>query len=59
MRHEDWWFNLTCLKDKIEMTLFVLRYISCLLIFILGLKAPGIFRHEDYYQNPDDNQVTI
>jgi len=24
------------------MTLFVLRYISCLLIFVLGLKAPGI-----------------
>lgn len=27
------------------MALFVLRYLSCLLIFVLGLKAPGIISH--------------
>lgn len=57
MRHEDWWFNLACLKDKIEMTLFVLRYVSCLLIFILGLKAPGTIRFDDDYNNLNENQV--
>ncbi|XP_067635780.1 ATP-binding cassette sub-family B member 6 [Eurosta solidaginis] len=45
LRHEDWWFGLKNNKDQIEMGLFVTRFISSLLIFILGLKAPGIMRH--------------
>ncbi|XP_054008432.1 ATP-binding cassette sub-family B member 6 [Hylaeus anthracinus] len=39
----EWWFHLNTLTDQIEMALFVLRYVSNLLIFALGLKAPGIF----------------
>lgn len=54
MRHEDWWFNLQNTKDKIEMTLFVLRYISGLFIFVLGLKAPGIVSH---YHDDDHDQL--
>lgn len=42
MRQEDWWFNLKSSKDKIEMGMFVCRYIFSLLIFVLGLKAPGV-----------------
>lgn len=30
------------MTDQIEMALFVLRYVSNLLIFALGLRAPGI-----------------
>ncbi|CAG2057350.1 unnamed protein product [Timema podura] len=37
------------LSDKIEMTLFVLRYVSCLAIFIFGLRAPGIMSTRDYF----------
>lgn len=29
-------------SDRIEMSLFVTRYICTLFIFVLGLKAPGI-----------------
>ncbi|XP_076242345.1 ABC transporter ATP-binding protein/permease Hmt-1 [Calliopsis andreniformis] len=38
----EWWFHLNTLTDQIEMALFVLRYVSNLIIFGLGLKAPGI-----------------
>ncbi|RLU15388.1 hypothetical protein DMN91_012382 [Ooceraea biroi] len=38
----EWWFHLNSLTDQIEMALFVLRYVSNLLIFALGLRAPGI-----------------
>lgn len=32
------------------MTLFVARYITCLFVFVLGLKAPGLVAHrEDDY----------
>ncbi|PBC28742.1 ATP-binding cassette sub-family B member 6 [Apis cerana] len=38
----EWWFHLNTLTDQIEMALFILRYVSNLIIFALGLKAPGI-----------------
>ncbi|XP_001605354.2 ATP-binding cassette sub-family B member 6, mitochondrial [Nasonia vitripennis] len=38
----EWWFKLDSLSDKIEMVLFTLRYCSSLVIFVLGLRAPGI-----------------
>lgn len=47
LRHEDWWFHWHSPKDTPEMAFFVLRYISGLFIFIVGLKAPGIVRHFD------------
>lgn len=53
MRHEDWWFNLTNTTDSIEMAFFVLRYVGCLFIFVLGLKAPGIAR------NPGENYTNL
>ncbi|EZA48612.1 ATP-binding cassette sub-family B member 6, mitochondrial [Ooceraea biroi] len=70
----EWWFHLNSLTDQIEMALFVLRYVSNLLIFALGLRAPGIAGRFDsdyrslndgssmqsrYYQRrPDDNTST-
>ncbi|XP_066593648.1 ATP-binding cassette sub-family B member 6 [Prorops nasuta] len=38
----EWWFHLNSRTDQIEMALFVLRYVSSLLIFVIGLRAPGI-----------------
>ncbi|XP_044763694.1 ATP-binding cassette sub-family B member 6 [Coccinella septempunctata] len=66
---ESWWFKLKTESDKIEMALFVIRYISCLLMFLLGLKAPGITQNIDYFnlhdttrnvriQQNDDNRST-
>lgn len=62
MRHEDWWFNLNSNKDKIEMSMFALRYASCLFIFVLGLKAPGIVvNNGEEYTNltNDENSVSL
>ncbi|VEN58269.1 unnamed protein product [Callosobruchus maculatus] len=47
---QNWWFHLS---DQIEMALFVLRYVTCLLIFFLGLKAPGIMQNIDYFSLND------
>lgn len=44
------YFSLT---DQVEMSLFVLRYITCLLIFLMGLKAPGIMQNIDYFSLND------
>lgn len=66
---KSWWFQLKDLSDRIEMVLFILRYISCLILFVLGLKAPGIMQTVDYFslhdstsnlapQQPNDNQST-
>ncbi|XP_064095377.1 ATP-binding cassette sub-family B member 6-like [Macrobrachium nipponense] len=48
LRNEDWWFDLTTLTDKMEFVLFLLRYVSGCLLFILGLKSPGISTLRDY-----------
>lgn len=43
--------------DQIEMALFVLRYVSSLVIFALGLRAPGIIGNtESSYQTLDDGE---
>lgn len=38
------WQDLSTRRNQIELILFGLRYASCLFIFIIGLKAPGISR---------------
>lgn len=51
LKREDWWIHVfSTIRDKVEMSLFVTRYICSLLIFVLGLKAPGIAsnREDDY-----------
>ncbi|KAH8382638.1 hypothetical protein KR009_004511 [Drosophila setifemur] len=55
LRHEDWWFHLKTNKDQIEMGLFVTRFICSLLIFVLGLKAPGIMAPYNPHQRLDDS----
>ncbi|GFT95101.1 ATP-binding cassette sub-family B member 6, mitochondrial [Nephila pilipes] len=49
LQNEKWWFNLNNVSDKIEFTFFVLRYLNGVLLFTLGLKAPGIPRAQDYF----------
>lgn len=50
------------LPDKVETVFFVLRYVSCLLIFVLGLKAPGMYYDYENLITPardDVNQSTF
>lgn len=56
LNRDDWWFKFNSLKDKVEMSLFAARYITCLFIFVLGLTAPGIVAHreDDYIHLRDD-----
>lgn len=44
------WQDFEPTRNKVEMLMFGLRYITCLYIFVLGLKAPGIARpiNENY-----------
>ncbi|XP_046387791.1 ATP-binding cassette sub-family B member 6 [Ischnura elegans] len=41
-REKEWWFLLTSTADKVEMAFFIMRYLSTLILFVLGLKAPGL-----------------
>lgn len=60
LKREDWWFHFQTYKDKTEMSLFVARYISCLFIFVLGLKAPGILTHrEDDYIHVENESEPV
>lgn len=57
LKKEQWWIHvLATTRDKVEMSLFVTRYVSTLLIFVLGLKAPGIasYREDDYIHLEND-----
>lgn len=36
------------LTDEIEMGMFVTRFVSCVILFVLGLRAPGIMTTRDY-----------
>lgn len=46
------------LTDQIEMALFILRYVSNLIIFALGLKAPGITGNTDSEYHTLNNDPT-
>lgn len=54
----EWWFHLNSLTDQIEMALFVLRYFSNLMIFAIGLRAPGISSNTDPEYYTLDNGTT-
>lgn len=51
IKHSDWWFNLATTKDKVEMGLFIARYIISLLIFVIGLKAPALSGNNQDYES--------
>ncbi|CAH1113985.1 unnamed protein product [Psylliodes chrysocephalus] len=53
LEQKKWWFKLRNLTDELEMALFVLRYVTCLTIFMVGLKAPGIMQNVDYFSLND------
>ncbi|KAL7633804.1 UNVERIFIED_CONTAM: hypothetical protein RMT77_015760 [Armadillidium vulgare] len=38
----NWWFRISSVSDVIELTLYILRYVSMAFLFIIGLLAPGI-----------------
>ena len=49
MDNQQWWFHLTTYRHRLEFGCWVLRYIFTFVIFILGIKAPGISTVRDYY----------
>lgn len=57
LKKEMWWIHVfATVRDKVEMSMFVTRYVCSLLIFVLGLKAPGIAsnREDDYIHLEND-----
>ncbi|XP_076254265.1 ATP-binding cassette sub-family B member 6-like [Rhynchophorus ferrugineus] len=57
LNDKNWWFHLETLSQKIQFSLFILRYASCLILFILGLKAPGIIQNIDYFRLNDSTRA--
>ncbi|XP_049873404.1 ATP-binding cassette sub-family B member 6 [Pectinophora gossypiella] len=53
LNKEGWWWHLKDLQDRLEMALFVGRYVSCMIMFVLGMKAPGIMHQFEYLDNED------
>lgn len=58
LNYEKAWFNLTTVKDKVEFSLFVVRYTATLFIFVIGLRAPAITstQQSEEYQNLSEDQ---
>ena len=42
MDNQEWWYALTTVEHKVAFSFWLLRYIFTLVVFILGIKAPGI-----------------
>ncbi|KFB46836.1 hypothetical protein ZHAS_00014839 [Anopheles sinensis] len=64
LNYRDGWFRLVTLKDKVEFGMFVVRYLTTMMLFVIGLKAPGITSAQlsDEYQNltqTQENQSTF
>lgn len=62
LKKEQWWIHVfATIRDKVEMSMFVTRYVCSLLIFVLGLKAPGIAsnREDDYIHLENDGNNVI
>ncbi|KAI5644369.1 ABC transporter transmembrane region domain-containing protein [Phthorimaea operculella] len=57
LNKEGWWWHLKNLQDRLEMALFVGRYVSCMLMFILGMKAPGIMHQFEYLNNDERRHI--
>lgn len=55
----DEWQDLSSRRNQIELMLFGLRYVSCLFIFVLGLKAPGITRPAYDHLSESGNDVSL
>ena len=49
MDNTQWWFHLDTIRHKIEFGCWVSRYAFTFIIFILGIKAPGISSVREYY----------
>jgi ATP-binding cassette subfamily B (MDR/TAP) protein 6 len=66
MDNEAWWYHLTTAENKVEFTFWFLRYVFTVMVFILGIKAPGIRRfnaqpliNEDFPENPNSDEVRV
>ncbi|ENN74715.1 hypothetical protein YQE_08706, partial [Dendroctonus ponderosae] len=59
LNQKDWWFQLQGITNKIQMSLFVVRYVLTLVLFALGLKAPGIIQNIDYFNLNDSTRNLV
>ncbi|CAB3222009.1 unnamed protein product [Arctia plantaginis] len=59
LNKEGWWWHLKDLQDGLEMALFVGRYVSCMIMFVLGMKAPGIMHRIEYLEEDEDTRRNV
>ncbi|KAK6165564.1 hypothetical protein SNE40_022470 [Patella caerulea] len=54
----SWWFHLKSEKDQVEFGFWLVRFVSTLIVFALGLKAPALnhFNYELLINNSPENE---
>lgn len=52
-------FFFARMENKVEFGFWVLRYLFTFVMFILGIKAPGISTVRDYYSRYSDAEVSF
>jgi len=50
MKNEDWWYDMKTTADRVEFSLFLVRFVTTCSAFLLGLKAPGLYTTERLYR---------
>ncbi|XP_014253071.1 ATP-binding cassette sub-family B member 6, mitochondrial [Cimex lectularius] len=48
IHRQDWWTHLESWKEKVQLAIFVTKYILSLFVFALGFRAPGILSSREY-----------
>jgi ATP-binding cassette subfamily B (MDR/TAP) protein 6 len=56
VNQHEWFFNLDTTQDKVEFGLWIARYVATVVVFCIGLKAPGISQTRDYMQQQNDDE---
>lgn len=55
LNNQPFFFDLSHLKEQVELALFAIRYVFIFATFFLGLKAPGISQSSDFFQNDNSD----
>ena len=55
MDTEDWWYHLSTVEHRVAFGFWLSRYIFTVVVFILGIKAPGIRKEFHTLHNTEES----
>lgn len=47
--NSNWWFHLKSTLDELELGLFITRYVCMLMLFLIGMKGPGLYKTQPMF----------